>query len=86
MPEDKSSNDMATSEATPIQTPFCGQLRSKKYFMLDRLATSSEDFIDAANHVWCCETQEVIGPDNRRVSTDNCRPGRACYSSALKGV
>jgi hypothetical protein len=54
--------------------------------MLDRLAASPEDFIDAANHVWCCETQEVIGPDNRRVSTDNCRPGRACYSSALKGV
>ena len=84
MPEDKSNE--TTSEATPIQTPFCGQLRSKKYFMLDRLAASPEDFIDAANHVWCCETQEVIGPDNRRVSTDNCRPGRACYSSALKGV
>ena len=90
MPEDKSpedkSMDTITSEALAIQTPFCGQLRSKKYFMLDRLATSPEDFIDAANHVWCCETQEVIGPDNRRVSTDNCRPGRACYSSALKGV
>jgi hypothetical protein len=85
MPEDK-SNETTTSEAAPIQTPFCGQLRSKKYFMLDRLAVSPEDFIDATNHVWCCETQEVIGPDNRRVSTDNCRPGRACYSSALKGV
>ena len=85
MPEDK-SNETTTSEAVPIQTPFCGQHRSKKYFMLDRLAVSPEDFIDATNHVWCCETQEVIGPDNRRVSTDNCRPGRACYSSALKGV
>ena len=39
MPEDK-SNETTTSEAAPIQTPFCGQLRSKKYFMLDRLATS----------------------------------------------
>jgi hypothetical protein len=74
-----------TTEA-PLQSPFCGQLRSKKYFMLDRLASSAEDYIDAANHVWCAETQEVIGPDNRRVSPDNCGPGRACYSSALKGV
>lgn len=76
-----------SNEATaPMQSPFCGQLRSKKFFMLDRLATSAEDYIDAANHVWCCETQEVIGPDNRRVSPENCTAGRACYSSAFKGV
>jgi len=79
-------NTTTETTAAPLQSPFCGQLRSKKYFMLDRLASSAEDYIDAANHVWCCETQEVIGPDNRRVSTDNCVPGRACYSSALKGV
>jgi hypothetical protein len=78
--------DESTDAAAVIQSPFCEQLRSKKYFILDRLATSADDYIDAANHVWCCETQEVIGPDNRRVSTDNCTPGRSCYSSALKGV
>ena len=68
---------------TPIQTQFCGHLRSKKFFMLDRLATSADDYIDSANHVWCCETQEVIGPDNQRVNPDNCGPGRSCYSSAI---
>jgi hypothetical protein len=72
--------------AAPVQSAFCGSLRSKKYFMLDRLATSADEYLDAANHVWCCETQEVIGPDNRRVDPDNCGPGRACYSSAVKGV
>ena len=70
----------------PVQSQFCGSLRSKKFFMLDRLATSADDYIDAANHVWCCETQEVIGPDNRRVQPDSCGPGRACYSSAVRGV
>lgn len=70
----------------PVMSPFCGNLRSKKYFMLDRLATSAEDYIDSANHVWCCETQEVIGPDNKRVDPHKCTPGRACYSSAVKGV
>jgi len=70
--------------ATPVQSPFCGQLRSKKYFMLDRLGTRAEDYIDGANHVWCFETQEVIGPDNCRVAPENCGPGRACYVSAVK--
>lgn len=69
-----------------VQSAFCGSLRSKKFFMLDRLATSAEEYLDATNHVWCCETQEVIGPDNRRVETDRCVPGRACYTSVIKGV
>lgn len=72
-----------TTETTPFQSPFCGSLRSKKFFMLDRLATSADEYLDAANHVWCCETQEVIGPDNRRVEPNACCPGRACYSSAV---
>jgi len=72
-----------TATAAPIQSPFCDQLRSKKFFKLDRLATSSADYIDAANHVWCCETQEVFGPDNGRVEPEKCGPGRSCYISAL---
>lgn len=76
----------AATESTSIQSPYCGSLRSKKFFLLDRLATSSEDYLDAANHVWCCETQEVIGPDNKRVYPDRCTPGRSCYSSAIESV
>jgi len=71
------------SGALPIQSPFCGSLRSKKFFMLDGIASSAEDYIDAANHVWCCETQEVIGPDNKGVSPGGCTPGRSCYTSAI---
>jgi len=69
--------------AAPFQSAFCGSLRSKKFFMLDRLATNAEEYLDGANHVWCCETQEVIGPDNGRVDPHQCGPGRSCYSSAL---
>ena len=78
------ANTMAAPAA--LQSPYCGSLRSKKFFLLDRLASSADDYIDGANHVWCCETQEVIGPDNRRVRPDSCGPGRACYSSAVKGL
>lgn len=69
--------------ALPIQSPFCASLRSKKFFMIDGIASSAEDYIDAANHVWCCETQEVIGPDNKGVFVDRCTPGRSCYTSAI---
>ena len=57
---------MANEAVEPLQSPFCGSLRSKKFFMLDRLATSADEYLDAANHVWCCETQEVT---TRRIDT-----------------
>ena len=72
--------------STPIQSMYCGSLRSKKFFMRDQLAKSADDYIDSANHVWCSETQEVIGPDNQPVEPDKCGPGRSCYSSAIKSV
>ena len=81
---DKTTETLPPSN--PVESPFCGSLRSKKFFLLDRLAAGPEDYLDAANHVWCCETQEVIGPDNARVDPDRCGPGRACYSSAVKGL
>ena len=69
-----------------IQSPFCGSLRSKKFFMMDSLATEAEQYLDASNHCWCRETQQVIGPDNGRVQPNRCVPGRTCYSSALENV
>jgi hypothetical protein len=53
--------------------------------MLDRLATSADEYLDATNHVWCCETQEVSGLTTPRRSRA-LRPGRACYTSAIKSV
>ena len=73
-------------DTTSLQSPFCGSLRSKKFFMLDRIAMSADEYLDAANHVWCCETQEVIGPDNQRVHPERCGPTRGCYTSAIKSV
>ena len=72
-----------STTSSPLLSPFCGSLRSKKFFMLDRMAVSEDDYLDAANHVWCSETQEVIGPDNRQVFAHRCAPGRACYKSAI---
>lgn len=66
-----------------IQTPFCGDLRSKKFFLLDQIARTAEDYLDASEHCWCYHTQQVVGPDGNIVTPHRCVPGRACYRSAL---
>jgi hypothetical protein len=70
-------------EANTVLSVFCGSLRSKKFFMRDTLATDASDYLDASNHCWCRETQQVIGPDGGRVHPSRCNAGRACYTSAL---
>ena len=66
-----------------IQTPFCGELRSKNDFLLDAIPTSEDDFLDASGHCWCYHTQQPLGPDGGHVAPDLCGPDRPCYRSAL---
>jgi hypothetical protein len=73
-------------EGGVIKSPFCGSLRSKKFFMMDGLATEAAQYLDSSNHCWCRETQQVIGPDGGRVRPERCVPGRSCYSSALESL
>jgi hypothetical protein len=51
--------------------------------MLDKVATTADQYLDASNHCWCRETQQVVGPDGGRVQPDRCVPSRSCYSSAV---
>ena len=81
MPEELSNP--AEMKPAPLQSPFCGSLRSKKFFMIDTVATSAEQYLDASNHCWCRETQQVIGPDGGRVHPNQCGRSRSCYSSAI---
>ena len=67
-----------------LQSPFCGSLRSKKFFMRDALPAVAADYLDASNHCWCRMTQQVIGPDGSPADPDFCIPGRTCYSSAFE--
>ena len=82
-------NDLPPAPGTPaapsteVQSPFCGDLRSKKFFMLDVLPTEEEQYLDSSNHCWCYQTQQVVGPDGSPVEPDACRPGRACYVNSL---
>jgi hypothetical protein len=72
--------------STEVQSPFCGELRSKKFFMLDVLPTEEDQFLDSSNHCWCYQTQQVVGPDGLPVHPASCTPGRACYVNGLNDV
>jgi hypothetical protein len=72
------------SQSLPvINTPFCGDLRSKKFFMTNRIAQKAEEYLDLSGHCWCYHTQQVVGPDGGFVEPDACVEGRKCYRSAL---
>ncbi|PYS81227.1 MAG: hypothetical protein DMF67_17595 [Acidobacteria bacterium] len=68
-----------------LESPFCGSLRSKKFFMTNGLATNAGQYLDSTEHCWCRETQLVVGPDGARAHPSRCVPGRSCYGSALEG-
>ena len=79
---DRDNPSEISGNAAP-QSPFCGSLRSKKFFMMDVLPTEASQYLDASNHCWCRVTQQVIGPDGGTVHPDTCVAGRDCYSSAF---
>ncbi len=83
--EGASESSAAAGAGGVLESPFCGSLRSKKFFMMDSLATDAGHYLDASNHCWCRETQMVFGPDGGRARPDRCVPGRSCYTSALGG-
>lgn len=91
MADEMNYNDEATgnrltesSASAVVKSPFCASLRSKKFFMMDELATAASHYLDSSSHCWCRETQLVVGPDGNRATPSRCVPGRACYSSALE--
>jgi hypothetical protein len=77
------SSTAAAPRASPVLSPFCGELRSKKFFMLNSLPTEASHYIDDSDHCWCYVTQQVIGPDGGKVHPERCVAGRGCYRSAL---
>jgi hypothetical protein len=83
MPTKPPPTRSAAASSGLLVSPFCGELRSKKFFMLNRMPTEAAHYLDDADHCWCYVTQQVIGPDGGKVDPQRCAPGRACYRSAL---
>lgn len=64
-------------------SPYCGSIRSKKYFFLQGLPTEESHLLDGSNHCWCDRTMQGVGPDGELVQPRDCVPGRTCYRSAF---
>jgi len=75
-----------SSEFSHHETPFCGEMRSKKYFLLDTIPSQASDLLDGSGHCWCHHTQQPVGPDGLHVLPDLCVPGRSCYRSGLPAI
>lgn len=70
------------TESRLTTTPFCGDLRTKKWYFLDRPARTDEDLMDASNRAWCLRTMQSLGPDGELVEPDACCRGRSCWRGA----
>jgi hypothetical protein len=72
----------AVSEAP--QSPFCRELRSKRYYFRQEMATEPHHLLDGSNRCWCRLTMQAIGPDREMVHPRDCTPSRACYKSTFE--
>lgn len=79
----KPASDKLVFPLNVLKTPFCGDLRSKKFYLRDEILTSAEEYYDQSGHIFCYHTQMPVGPDGMRVSPESCGPDRECYRSAL---
>lgn len=73
-----------TTEILPlVNSPFCRELRSKRYYFQTSMPTEEGQFLDGSNRCWCNKTMQVVGPDGEMVFPGECAPGRDCYKSVF---
>jgi hypothetical protein len=84
--ESTASTRGAVAEAaeSPVESPFCRELRSKKYYFLKTMPTEENDIRDGSGHCWCRRTMQVIGPDGEKVGPRHCGADRDCYHSLFE--
>jgi hypothetical protein len=77
---------MTQSRTNPLESPFCADFRSKRYYFLERPAYERSEILDGSGDCWCGRTQLRLGPDDERVDPDDCQRGRACFRSASEPI
>ena len=72
------------SVAEIMQSPYCREIRSKRYFFLREMPTEDHHIKDGSNHCWCRVTMKVYGPDGEIARPEDCISGRDCYRSLFE--
>ena len=67
------------SEDKTAISPYCRDLRSKKFYRLERPPRDEGDILDASNWCWCARTDEALGPDDYAAEPEECQQGRKCF-------
>jgi len=67
-----------------MQSPYCREIRSKKYFFLREMPTEDHHLKDGSNHCWCRATMKAYGPDGELTRPEDCTASRSCYRSLFE--
>lgn len=67
-----------------MHSPFCRELRSKKFYTLTVMPTEAEHLLDMSGNCWCRRTHQAFGPDGERALPEDCTSGRTCYRSLFE--
>ena len=73
------SGTIENTSGSEAQSPFCRELRSKKYYFMQDTPTEDHHILDVTNHCWCRQTMQAIGPDGERAHAGDCKADRACF-------
>ena len=82
---EKRTNPRSASRSRPV-SPFCSSLMSKKILVSGDPPLTSADVLDASNHCWCAETEQILGPDRDVVDPECCLKGRSCFRSPFESM
>jgi hypothetical protein len=72
-----------TTETRPLVSPFCAELRTKRWYFLDAPARTTEEILDGSGRAWCKRTMQSLGPDGELVHPESCQRGRACFRGVV---
>ena len=82
---DEVCNEPAAGGAVEVvNSPYCCEIRSKRFFFLREMPTEEHHLKDGSNHCWCRVTMKVYGPDGELTRPSDCVAGRSCYRSLFE--
>ena len=60
-------------------SPYCRNLRTKKYFSAPHPPRNAEELLEASGHCWCRVTGHAVGEDGEVCDPVDCIKGRTCF-------
>ena len=75
---------MTQSPEPNYQPPVCKHLRTKRFYIYGNVPETWDPAHTSAPSIWCLQTMNALGPDERDVTLMACRAGRKCYEDWIE--